>query len=381
MKINTSWSIEKKAKQAGKEMLEKGVCDLGKTQIAIIFNTVKYDTKKMLDGAKEVLGTAPIIGCTSSGGILTQDGYITSEDGAAAAMCIGDNDTAVGTAVEARKKSAKDTAIDAVKKAMDKVGTKEIPAYVLMLATPGYEEEYIDGIEEVVGKVPIFGGTAADDDLSGNWKVYNEEKVVTDGVAVALFYTNKKLTNIFDGKYHETVNVGVITKVTGNRELDEINGVKSLKQYAEWTNLKQKDVKGGKLLQSSILNPLAIKTADGKYTLIRHPMNGNTDNTMNLGSNVSVNTAVIQMEATKDELIVAPKHMLRELKEKDKNFAGFIMFHCGGRKMAMEGRIEEMQRKLKEESKDIPFIAPFTFGECGKNLCGGLMISMTTIGK
>lgn len=380
MKINTSWSIEKKAKQAGKEMLEKGVSDLGETKIALIFNTVKYDTKKLLEGAKEVLGTAPIIGCTSSGGVITQDGYITSEDGAAAAMCIGDSETAVGTAVVERKKQAKDAAMDAVKKAMNKVGTKECPASVLMLATPGYEEEYIEGIEEVLGKVPIFGGTAADDDLSGNWKVYNEEKVVTDGVAVALFYTNKKLINIFDGRYHETIHSGVITKVTGNRELDEINGIKALKQYAEWANLKQKDVKGEKLLQSSILNPLAVKTADGKYTLIRHPMNGNTDNTINLGNNIAPNTAVIQMEATKDELVVAPKHILRDLKEQGK-FAGFVMFHCGGRKMAMEGRIDEMQRKLKEEAKDMPFIAPFTFGECGKNLCGGLMISMTAIGK
>ena len=240
MKINTSWSIEKKAKQAGKEMLEKGVSDVGETKIALIFNTVKYDTKKLLEGAKEVLGTAPIIGCTSSGGVITQDGYITSEDGAAAAMCIGDSETAVGTAVVERKKQAKDAAIDAVKKAMNKVGTKECPASVLMLATPGYEEEYIEGIEEVLGKVPIFGGTAADDDLSGNWKVYNEEKVVTDGVAVALFYTNKKLLNIFDGRYHETGHSGVITKVTGNRELDEINGIKALKQYAEWASLNKK---------------------------------------------------------------------------------------------------------------------------------------------
>ena len=381
MKVNTSWSIDKKAKTAGKEMLEKGVSDLGETKLALIFNTVKYDTKKLLDGAKEVLGTAPILGCTSSGGILTQDGYITAEDGAAACMCIGDNETAVGTAVVERKKSAKDAAKDAVKKAMNKVGTKEVPASVLMFATPGYEEEYIEGIEEVLGKVLIYGGTAADDDLSGNWKVYNEEKVVTDGVGIALFYTNKKLSNVFDGKYHETTNVGVITSITGKRELDEINGIKALKQYAEWTGLKSKDVKGEKLLQSSILKPLAVKMPDGKYTLIRHPMNGNTDNTINIGNDAAINTAVVQMEATADELVMAPKHILKELKETEKTSAGYIMFHCGGRKMAIEGRIDEMYRKFKEEAKDTPFIAPFTFGEYGQSLCGGLMVSIVSLGK
>ena len=39
---------------------------------------------------KRNLGTAPIIGCTSNGGILVPDGYVTSDKGFAGMLAIGD---------------------------------------------------------------------------------------------------------------------------------------------------------------------------------------------------------------------------------------------------------------------------------------------------
>lgn len=62
-----------------KSMCKKAVLDLVQTKIAIIFNSSKYNCKELLKGAKSILGTAPIIGCTTYGGIITQEGYITSK--------------------------------------------------------------------------------------------------------------------------------------------------------------------------------------------------------------------------------------------------------------------------------------------------------------
>lgn len=39
---------------------------------------------------------------------------------------------------------------------MAKVGTDKAPAYVYMIASPGEEEEYVKGIEDVVGCVPVL---------------------------------------------------------------------------------------------------------------------------------------------------------------------------------------------------------------------------------
>ena len=120
MKANVAWSTDENAFLAGKACAKKAVLDLIQTKVAFIFSSVKYDAQKLIEGAKEELGTAPIIGCTSSGGILVPDGYITSENGFAGIMAIGDPDTAVGVAGMPKMLTARETgrqvAIDAMKK-------------------------------------------------------------------------------------------------------------------------------------------------------------------------------------------------------------------------------------------------------------------------
>lgn len=383
MKVNVTWTTEENAENAGKTCAKKAVLDLIETKIAIIYSSVKYDTDEMLKGAKSILGTAPIIGATSCGGIIVPDGYITSQNGFAGIMAIGDQETKVATAISERGLNARQTGKKVAIEAMKKVGTDFPPAYFMMVATPGDEEEYLKGIQDVIGEIPCFGGTAADDDLSGEWRIYTEDAIISNGVAVAFFYTNKKMNNILDGKYHETINSGVITKVTGKRELDEIDGIQALKKYCEWTNKKVKDVRGDKLLTQSVLKPLGIKTHNGETILIRHPMNGNTDYSINVGNDIAVNTAVIEMQVSKDELIKAPKYIMRDIKEKEERKPiAYFMIHCGGRKMAIEGRIKELADNIKNESENVPFLVPFTYGEFGRgehtsNLCGGLMISAT----
>ena len=387
MKANVAWSTDENAYLAGKACAKKAVLDLIQTKVAFIFSSVKYDKKNLLDGAKEVLGSAPIIGCTSNGGILVPDGYITSNNGFAGILAIGDPDTAVGVAGSAKMLTARETGRKVAIEAMNKVGTTFSPSYFFMIANPGEEEEYAKGIQDVIGDVPMFGGSSADDDLTGKWKIFTNDGIFSEGVAVAFFYTNKKIMNEYTGKYHETVNSGVITKIEGKRTLKEIDGIPAMKKYAEWTGFKTRELMGDKILTASILKPMGVKTPTGNVTLIRHPMAGNADYSINLGNDLSVNTAVIQMQASLDELIEAPKLTLRKLKSKlPTEPAAYLFIHCGGRKIAIGDRINEVAKLVKEEAGDVPYIMPFTFGEYGRaeheaNNMGGLMLSETAFCK
>ena len=387
MKANVAWSTDENAYLAGKACAKKAVLDLIQTKVAFIFSSVKYDQKALIDGAKEVLGSAPIIGCTSNGGILVPDGYITSNNGFAGILAIGDPDTAVGVAGSAKMLTARETGRKVAIDAMNKVGTTFSPSYFFMIANPGEEEEYAKGIQDVIGDVPMFGGSSADDDLTGKWKIFTNDEIFSEGVAVAFFYTNKKIMNEYTGKYHETVNSGVITKIEGRRTLKEIDGIPAMKKYAEWTGFKTRELMGDKILTASILKPMGVKTPTGNVTLIRHPMAGNADYSINLGNDLSVNTAVIQMQASLDELIEAPKLTLRKLKSKlPSEPAAYLFIHCGGRKIAIGDRINEVAKLVKEEAGDVPYIMPFTFGEYGRaeheaNNMGGLMLSETAFCK
>ena len=77
LKSNVSYSTYKDIYTAGKACAEKAVVNLMETKVAFLFSSVKYNQNKLLEGAKSVLGTAPIIGCTSSGAIIVPDGVIT----------------------------------------------------------------------------------------------------------------------------------------------------------------------------------------------------------------------------------------------------------------------------------------------------------------
>ena len=78
---------------------------------------------------------------------------------------------------------------------------------------------------------------------------------------------------------------------------------------------------------------------------------------------------------------------MKELnKELDGDIGAYLLVHCGGRRLGIGDRIDEVAKQLKKEAKGVPFITIFTFGEYGsrdhgENTCGGLMLSFTAIAK
>lgn len=387
LKSNVGWSIEEDSYKQGKTSAKKAVVDLVQTKVAFLYTSVDCNIEKVLKGAKEELGTAPIIGCTSSAGLIVPDGFISGKKGFTGILALGDPDMQVGVAGSAKKKTARETGKNVAIEAMEKVGKEIAPSYVYMVASPGDEEEYIKGMEDVVGRVPIFGGSAADNTVEGKWSIYTENKIFNDGVAFAFFYTDSKITNVFTGAYNETKNVGIITEVEGKRTLKTIDGVPAVKKYSEWTGKKLKDLAAGNLLFQTVTAPLGVKDRLGDLIAIRHPMFANRDYSMNIGANLAKNTAVIQMEASVDQLINATGTTMKELNKESKGEIGaYLLVHCGGRRLAIDNRIDEVAKQLKKEAKGIPFITIFTFGEYGvkdhgANTTGGLMLSFTSFEK
>lgn len=387
LKSNVAWSTNKDSFKAGQETAKKAVKDLMQTKVAFLYTSVDNNVEKVLEGAKAELGTAPIIGCTSSAGIIVPDGFISSENGFVGMLTIGDPNTTVGVAGYKKQKTARETGKLVAMEAMKNAGLDFAPEYFYMVASPGEEEDYLKGIEDVIGRVPFFGGSAADNTVEGKWSIFTGDSVFSDGVAVAFFYTDKKMSNVYTGAYHETGNAGIITKLKGKRTLVEIDGVPALKKYATWTGKKLKDLEGGNLLVQSITEPLGVKDRLGDLVAIRHPMAGNKDYSINVGNHLALNTAVIQMQASVDELIKSTGDTMKELnKDMSQDVGAYLLVHCGGRRLGIGDRIDEVAKQLKKEAKGVPFITIFTFGEYGvkdhgANTCGGLMLSFTAIGK
>ncbi len=387
LKTKVGYSVDVDSFTSGKETATKAMEGYINPKAALLYGSCKYNSDELLKGAKSVIGTLPIIGCTSSGSLIVSEGIITSENGFSGMMILDDEDTKVVTSGMERGNDPRETGRNIAVEAIKKAGSKIRPSYFYMVASPAEEEQYLKGIQDVIGRVPFFGGSCADDTVNAEWKIYCDDKTFTDGCAVLFIYTNKKIVTEYTGAYEETSDRGIITKLDGKRTLAEIDGIPALQRYAEWTGTTVDKLQGMDLLSASILSPLGIKDPLGDLTLIRHPMVGNEDNTMNVGNNLEIGTAIIRMETTVEGLIKSTKDTLEKAnKSLDVKPGGYFLVHCGGRKLGIKDRMEEVYQNLKEVAGDIPFMTIFTFGEYGytnhsANSCGGLMLSFTAFGE
>lgn len=269
---------------------------------------------------------------------------------------------------------------------MKAAGKDTAPAYWYMVASPAEEEYYIKGVTEVIGRVPFFGGSAADNTIAGDWMIYNGAEAFADGCVVAFFYTDTPFANKFTGAYAETDDFGVVTKMSGDRQIVEIDGKPALQVYADWRGMSTDELMGGDLLAKSVVSPLGFKDRLGDLTAIRHPMNGNDDLSINVGNKVTEKTCVIRMEGDVDCLVGSVSKTAEELKERiGHKPAAYFFVHCGGRRAAIDDRIDEVADAFVKEADGVPFIAEFTFGEYGfedddLDAAGGLMLSFTALG-
>ena len=359
-------------------------------QVGLFFTSCVQDQTKLMEGAKSILGDVPIIGCTSSAALCTQDGYLNKETGYSGMMLFGGDLEVVTAGSKKTDETPREIGRRIAKEAISKLQGKDLePDYFFMSASPANEEEYMKGIEDIIGDVPVFGGSAADNTVEGKWSILNDGEAFADGCVLAIFYTNGEMKNLYTGAYHETENAGIITKVEGRRTLVEIDHEPALKKYAEWTGQNVNDIMGGNLLTATITAPLGVKDPIGKVIAIRHPMAGNDDYSMNIGADLVTNTAVIQMENTPEGILKANAETVAKVSElMNTDINSYFLIHCGGRRLglAIAGIEEKIYPEIKKAIPDKEFLMVFTFGEYGRgdhssNTVGGLSLSFTAVGK
>ena len=229
LKSKVGYSINPNHLVAGLETAKQSTKDFSDVKLNFLYTSEKSDIKRVVKGIREVT-SAPIIGCTSSRGVIIPDGFITSEDGFSAMLSLDDLNLSVGVAGHEAGKDPRAIGRKVALEAVQNANSTRSPAYFYMVASPKEEEDYLMGIQDVIGRVPMFGGSAADDNVEGNWKIICNDKVFTDGVAVAFFYTDNEIMTKYNGLYNETNKMGLITEVKDNRTLVSIDEVSSLKK-------------------------------------------------------------------------------------------------------------------------------------------------------
>jgi hypothetical protein len=388
LKTKVGYSQNADSFQSGLETAK--MANLGEAKVGLLFTSCVMDQAKIVEGIRSV-SDSPVIGCTSSAAICTQDGYLNASTGYSGIMSFGgDVEVVVAGSEKTDNETAREIGRRLAKDAMSRVKGPDVePDYFFMTASPKEEEEYMKGVQDIIGNIPVFGGSAADNTVEGNWSIICNDKVFTDGCAIAVFFTDSEMKNLYSGQFKETDNVGIITKVVNDRTLVEIDHTPAVSKYCEWTSKDVNKVMGGNLLVETIFNPLGVKDPIGGVVAIRHPMFANNDLSMNIGANLVKNTAIIQMHLEPEEMVEANPKAIKELDSiMNEEAQSYFLVHCGGRRLglALAGMEDKIYPAVKKVTGDKEFLMVFTFGEYGNgdhsaNTVGGLSLSYTGFGK
>ncbi len=388
---SVGYSIKKDSYESGIESASMALEKVKNPTIAFLYTSIEYNQKKVIEGVNSILGNIPIIGCNSDGALIVPDGIVNESTGFSGVMLLEDPDMKIGIAISSHCGNARQLGHALALDAMENAGMGSAPDYIYMIASSPYEEDYLRGIEDVVGKVPIFGGGIADYSKLGTSFLFTTTSVVECGVLVAFIYTHKKIITEYTGSYTELEVSGIVTKLNGPRTLVEIDGIPSLKRYADWIGKRADDLMGRNLAIHSVLNPLGVKRVDEDFIVIRQPVFGNTDYSMEISQDLALNTMVTCMESTTKQLIDSTKMALEQTRKRlDKEAGAYLLIHSGNRKKRVGSQLNEIYNHLKDSTNGVPFMTIFTFGEygyssidtdCNSNNCGELMLSFTGFSK
>ena len=156
------------------------------------------------------------IACSSCLGAASACGVDAPSDRRLSALVLTDPLGSYGVAsVRQRPGEVQQQAAATVLAAIARAGrTAELPGLIWCMQAPGFEEQVISGIQQVVGdQVQILGGSAADDDVSGQWCQYDGQRLGTALLVIAVLYPTVPVSSYFSSGYSTGHASGTVTAV------------------------------------------------------------------------------------------------------------------------------------------------------------------------
>ncbi|MEM9813798.1 MAG: FIST N-terminal domain-containing protein [Pseudomonadota bacterium] len=342
-------------------------------------------------------GAGAIHGGTSCLGVMA-GGRMCSDDGRGMGLfALWDDDGAYGTGIAPIGDNPRGAASLAVTRALEAAGrVGEAPDLVWLTAAPGTEESLIAGIEDVVGSnAPIVGGSAADNDLSGAWQVFDGEMTLGAGVAVSVLFPSSRVSTAYQSGYAPTETAGRVTGVE-RRCVREIDGRPAMEVYSGWTKgAVAPDASAGPemILSASTFHPLGRhvgEIADVPFYLLTHPAAANPDGSIELFADVEEGEELTLMSGSADSLVSRAGRVASLSVKRGglvaSDIAGALVIFCGGCMLAVRDRMDEVASEVDRALGGAPSLGIFTFGEQGavlgeSNRHGNLMISCVTFAR
>ncbi|WP_428772485.1 FIST signal transduction protein [Vibrio sp.] len=369
-------------KTDGPEALEDLLSGVDHTSLAsvVCYYTSDYSPLQIQKYLTQRLPNVATIGCSTCGALLTERGI--HQGPVIGLLLIYDEGlSAYGTGlINFDSQQPIDiAAIKALESAIeqaDRVG--ELPSFIMLHATPGSEESIIDAIDgRLHTAIPIIGGSAADAEIEGNWSVFSELGVSSNGMALMVFYPSDKISTGFSGGFSPTEFSGTVTKASG-RELIEIDHLPAERVYREWiSDHAGVDVPEEFVFELVTQYPIGRIagefTKQQQYYKLSHPIRKSNNNGLHLFTNINEGDEITLMSGNREQLISRPARVLAEAHRDNPlgmNKLGAVCIICAGPMRLLGDDLQTTYEQIAKIMGKVPFICPFTFGEQGRFIGG-----------
>ena len=267
IKVGVGRSSNSDALKAGVEACKGAMEQIGgKANLIIVFSSVAYDQKKMLEGVKSISKEIPLVGCSDSGEITTEGPV--SKHVAVAALSSDIIEFSIGIGKGTDKDSHKAGAMAA--REVKKKAKKDPSLFTMLL--DGLAENgaaAVRGVQEVLGKnFPIMGGSAGDDFLFKKTYEYYNGQVLSNCV-IGIGLSGKFSFGV--GVKHGWEPIGLpmkVTKAEGGK-LIEINNRPALSIYEDYFGKRAEELIKEPIARMAYTYPLGMSVEGSPEFLIR----------------------------------------------------------------------------------------------------------------
>jgi hypothetical protein len=397
MKIASSFSMSSNTVEA----LKAAYTDLenklgGSPTWLAVHGTYQHSGDVITTTLQALAPGVPFQGGTSCLGIMTEAGFHSDEGRSLGLFGVRDPQGVYSVGYSEPTANSRQAGKAAITNALQKAGKNRPPTLVWITCAPGDEEEILAGIEDGLAgaRVPVIGGSSADNSLEGKWYQMTNGQVLGNGVVVTAMYPSRPVRYAFDNSYIPTSHKGIITEAAG-RTIYKINHRPAAEIYNEWTNGAITNyLDGGNILAPSTLQPLgrkAVWTRGVTFYQLSHPQAVLENRAMSLFTKANPGEEIALMKGSEKDLVYRINRVTSKalvgMSAPEKQVAGALVVYCAGCMLAVRNETQELAQQFSQALGSQPFLGLFTFGEQGcallinENSHANLMMSIIVFEK
>lgn len=340
--------------------------------IAFVFTSSEHDIETITETVTALLGPVKIFGTTTTGEFT--DERVTS-GGLAVGLVASDTllvETAIADGVSEDIFGTVDRAVAQLPAATD-LDCEHVAAVTAHNGLTGKGEQITLVTNQILGDIPLVGGSAGDDLGMEETTVFTEDGIARDGVAIALFGGDQPFALAVEHGHEPISEIYEVTRADGNI-IYELDGEPA---FDVWQRDAAALAEEAYDIDVSSLTPdnqeffelltrfeLGIPITDGTYKIRWPGMTDRTTGPLAVATDVPEGTEIRIMHSPIDAQIDSARRAAVTARERfeGEGLAGALIFDCGCRGIILGSEFPRAVEAMADELS-VPFVGFETYGE------------------